>query len=113
MRVDEGKCIISLYYVYRALKPDLISLPDKLVGSNLRAPKDKEGNQKFAKFLEGDRRFTFPGSGQGNHTLAIQSRSELFDFIDLLAAGCIGPVAVQIFSASKQAFLSTHAQLLN
>ena len=113
MRVDEGKCIISLYDVYRALKPDLISLSDKLVGNNLRAAKDKGGNQKFAEFLQADRRFTFPGGGQGNNTLAIRSRSELFNFVDLLATGFIGPAAVQIFSANKRAFLSKHAQLLD
>ena len=111
MRVDEGQCLISLYDVYRGLKPNLVSLADKLVGNNLRSSKDKAGNQKFAEFLQADRKFIFPG--QGLSTPAIQSRSELYNFIDILATGFKGPAAVQQFSTDKQAFLSKHAQLLD
>ena len=99
----EGQCLISLYDVYRGLKPNLASLADKLVGNNLRSSKDKAGIQKFAEFLQADRKFVFPG--QGCSTPAIQSRSELCKFIDIQATDLKGPAAVQRFSTDKQAFL--------
>ena len=87
MRVDEGQCLISLYDVYRGLKPNLVSLADKLVGNNLRSSKDKAGNQKFAEFLQADRKFIFPG--QGLSTPAIPSRSELYNFNNCFAGGLL------------------------
>lgn len=112
LRVDVEKSVISLYDVYRKLKPELLTIPDKLVGNNLRSARDGSGNSRFAAFLAADRRFSFSGS-EKHSSPAIKSRADLSIFMDVLAAGLKGPGAIQQFSRDTQTFLSEHADLLD
>ena len=113
MRLDEKESAISLYDVYRGLKPELQSTADKRLGDNLRAAVGKDGSSRYRPFLQDDKRFRFSGSVNGNSTPAIRSRGELNDFIYKLESGLKGPAAVQEFVKNKHAFLCQHAQLLD
>jgi len=117
MRFDAKAGALSLYDVYRCVKPQHTSTTDKRVGGNLRAAQAAQlgGVPKFAEFFTDDNLFNFACVKDSGHvsrpTPTLQSRSSLRSFLEKLEAGLKGQALVD-FCSSKRTFLSESADIL-
>ena len=114
MRFDVKAGALSLYDVYRCVKPQHSSTTDRRVGGNLRAAQ-LGGVPKFAEFFTDGNLFKFECVKDSGHvsrpTPTLQSRSSLHSFLEKLEAGLKGQ-ALFDFCSSKRTFLSDNADIL-